>query len=240
MLRKWECLPKRMRNQAVRKYYNILQTKKKYLVLKRSFDLIVSIILLIALLPIFILVSIAIKFDSKGPIMFRQIRVTQYGKLFRIYKFRTMVTNADKNGTQITTKNDARITKVGRVLRKLRLDEIPQLFNIITGDMTFIGTRPEVIKYVEKYTDEMWATLLLPAGVTSETSIRFKDEEKLLENADDVDNIYINEVLPEKMKCNLTSMEKLSFFYEIRTMFRTVREVLKKEKNAVGSEVRIR
>ena len=159
--------------------------------------------------------------------MFRQVRVTQYGKQFRIFKFRTMVNNADKIGTQVTTKNDARVTKVGKFLRKCRLDEIPQLLNIILGDMTFVGTRPEVVKYVDKYTDEMMATLLLPAGVTSEASIQYKDEELLLAHADDADETYINEVLPEKMKYNLRSIETFSFSSDIRTMLRTVAAVLK-------------
>lgn len=228
IIKKWEDLPQNMRNEDVKKYYDILEKKKFSLLLKRTFDLIVAIILLIILLPIFILISMAIKIDSKGPIMFRQVRVTQYGKQFRIFKFRTMVNNADKIGSQVTTKNDMRITRTGNVLRKLRLDEIPQLLNIITGDMTFVGTRPEVIKYVEEYTEEMRATLLLPAGVTSEASIQYKDEEKLLESAEDADDTYINEVLQEKMKYNLRSIKEFSFFNEIKTMFRTVRAVVVK------------
>lgn len=228
VLMKWEDLPQHMKNEDVRKYYDILKNRKGSLVLKRVFDLVVGIILLILLLPIFTLISIAIKVDSKGPVMFRQVRVTQYGKQFKIFKFRTMVNNADKIGSQVTTKNDARVTKIGKLLRKLRLDEIPQLLNIITGDMTFVGTRPEVIKYVEKYTDKMWATLLLPAGVTSEASIQYKDEEKLLENAENADDTYINEVLPEKMKYNLKSIEEFSFMDDIKTMFRTVGAVLGK------------
>lgn len=238
ILRKWEDLPQYMKNEDVRKYYDILENRKGSLVLKRVFDLVAAIILIVLLFPIFILISIAIKVDSKGPVMFRQVRVTQYGKQFKIFKFRTMVNNADKIGSQVTTKNDARVTRVGKLLRKLRLDEIPQLLNIITGDMTFVGTRPEVIKYVEKYRDEMWATLLLPAGVTSEASIQYKDEEKLLENAEDADETYVNEVLPEKMKYNLKSIEEFSFINEISTMFRTVGAVLnQEEKNKENSEV---
>jgi lipopolysaccharide/colanic/teichoic acid biosynthesis glycosyltransferase len=231
ILKKWEVLPQRMKNEDVRKYYEILRNRKGSLVIKRVFDLVAGIVLLIILLPIFILISIAIKVDSKGPVMFRQVRVTQYGKQFKIFKFRTMVNNADKIGSQVTTKNDARVTKIGKLLRKLRLDEIPQLLNIITGDMTFVGTRPEVIKYVEKYTDEMWATLLLPAGVTSEASIQYKDEEKLLENAENADDTYINEVLPDKMRYNLKSIEEFSFMNEIKTMLRTVGVVMRKEEN---------
>ena len=236
-LKKWDDLPQNMRNEDVKKYYDVLEPKKFSLLFKRTFDLVVAIILLIVLLPIFILISIAIKIDSKGPIMFRQVRITQYGGQFRIFKFRTMVNNADKIGSQVTTKNDMRVTKVGKVIRKLRLDEIPQLLNIISGDMTFVGTRPEVIKYVEKYTDEMWATLLLPAGVTSEASIQYKDEEKLLENAEDADATYVYEVLPGKMKYNLESIEKFSFFYEIKTMFRTVGAVLSRDRED-GSSIK--
>ena len=225
--RGWEDLPDNMKNDSVKKYYGLLHKKKLSLFSKRVFDIVVAVAVLIMLSPIFIILSLAIKVDSKGPVMFRQVRVTQYGRQFRIFKFRTMVNNADKMGTQVTTKNDARVTKVGKFLRKSRLDEIPQLLNIIFGDMTFVGTRPEVVKYVDKYTDEMMATLLLPAGVTSEASIQYKDEELLLAHADDADETYINEVLPEKMKYNLRSIETFSFSSDIRTMLRTVAAVLK-------------
>jgi len=225
---KWKDLPRHMKNDDVRIYYDILKNRKASLFLKKIFDLVAALILFIILLPIFVLISIAIKVDSKGPILFRQVRVTQYGKKFRIFKFRTMVNDADKVGSQVTIKNDVRITKTGRFLRRLRLDEIPQLINIIVGEMTFVGTRPEVNKYVEKYSNKMRATLLLPAGVTSEASIRYKDEEKLLKDAENADEIYINEVLEEKMKYNLKSIEEFSFFNEIKTMLRTVGVVLKK------------
>jgi lipopolysaccharide/colanic/teichoic acid biosynthesis glycosyltransferase len=186
-LKRWDELPDEMRNESVRKYYDILQKKRFQLVLKRLFDIIMAFIALIILFPVIIAIAIIIKTDSKGPVMFRQVRVTQYGKRYRIYKFRTMTPNAEDMGTQVTTQNDIRITQAGRILRKYRLDEIPQLFNIIfTGDMTFVGTRPEVVKYAEQYTDEMAATLLLPAGVTSEASIKYKDEEKLLTAAKEI------------------------------------------------------
>lgn len=230
-LRKWEDLPDNMKNDSVRKYYDILYKKRFSLFIKRIFDIIVAILIFIILSPIFIIISIAIKIDSKGPIMFRQVRVTQYGKQFRIFKFRTMVNNAEKLGTQVTTKNDNRVTKVGKILRKYRLDELPQLFNIIAGDMTFVGTRPEVVKYVERYTDEMMATLLLPAGITSEASIQYKDEEQLLASANDADETYINVVLPEKMYFNLRSIEKFSFLSDIKIMFKTVLAVIKRDKN---------
>lgn len=231
ILTKWEDLPNQMKNEYVLKYYNILEKRKLSLVLKRMFDLVGAIIMFIVLIPVFILISFAIKIDSKGPVIFKQVRVTTYGKQFKIFKFRTMVNDADRIGSQVTTNNDIRVTKIGKFLRKLRLDEIPQLINIITGDMTFVGTRPEVTKYVENYTDEMWATLLLPAGVTSEASIQYKNEEKLLENAQDADKTYIYEILPEKMKYNLDSIEKFSFFNDIKIMFRTVGAVVEKSEN---------
>jgi lipopolysaccharide/colanic/teichoic acid biosynthesis glycosyltransferase len=227
VLRKWDGLPSYMKNDEVKKYYDILYEKRFGLFVKRVFDIIVALLLLLLLAPLFIIISIVIKIDSKGPVVFRQVRVTQYGRRFRIYKFRTMVNNADKLGTQVTTKNDNRITKVGKLLRKFRLDEIPQLFNIILGDMSFVGTRPEVIKYVEKYTDEMMATLLIPAGVTSEASIHYKDEERLIAKAIDADKTYIMTILPEKMKHNLKSLEEFSFFAEVKTMVRTIIAVIK-------------
>ncbi|MEH7249581.1 sugar transferase [Neobacillus niacini] len=227
-LKKWEDLPSNLKNDSVKKYYDILYKKKFSLFAKRLFDIVVAVITIICLSPFFIFISIAIKVDSKGSIMFRQVRVTQYGKIFKIYKFRTMVNGADKIGTQVTTNNDARITRVGKVLRKLRFDEIPQLLNIIIGDMSFVGTRPEVEEYVKCYTDEMMATLLLPAGVTSQASIIYKDEERLLANAIDADEIYVYNILPEKMKYNLISIEEYSFIDDIKTMVKTVVAVIKR------------
>ena len=191
------------------------------------FDIVVSLIMIILCSPILLIISILIVKDSKGGVFYRQERVTQYGRVFRIFKFRTMVKNADQIGTQVTVSNDSRITKIGSKLRNCRLDELPQLFNIFLGDMTFVGTRPESVHYVKSYTNEMYATLLLPAGVTSEASIEYKDEADLLDQADDVDSVYINEVLPEKMKYNLNSIKEFSFFKEIATMFRTVFAVLR-------------
>ena len=229
LLRKWEDLPDTMKNDNVRKYYDILKKRQKSLITKRIFDFIAAIILVFILSPILLILSIAIKLDSTGPVMFRQIRVTQYGRQFRIFKFRTMVNNADKIGTQVTVNNDTRVTKVGKILRRLRLDEIPQLFNIISGDMSFVGTRPEVVKYIEQYSDGMMATLLLPAGVTSEASIQFKDEERLLASADNADEAYVAIVLPEKMKYNLRSIKEFSFLGEIMIMFRTFWAVIQKD-----------
>lgn len=226
-MRKWENLPEDMQVEEVKKYYNILQKHKGSLLLKRIFDIIAAGLLLILLSPILLILSVWIKADSKGPVFFRQVRVTQYGKTFRIFKFRTMVNHADKMGTQVTTKGDARVTKAGKALRGCRLDELPQLLNILTGDMTFVGTRPEVEKYVVHYTNEMKATLLLPAGVTSLASIEYKDEERLLESADNAEQVYIETILPEKMAYNLRAIENFSFWQDIKTMIATVVAVMK-------------
>lgn len=235
-LKKWEDLPEFMQTEEVRKYYDILKKKKVSLFFKRVFDIVCSLIMLIVLSPMFLVLAIAIKIDSKGPVFYRQVRVTQYGKAFRIFKFRTMVRNADKIGTQVTTQGDARITRVGNLIRKCRLDEICQLIDVFRGTMTFVGTRPEVPKYVERYTAEMAATLLLPAGVTNETSIYYKDEDELLSNTSDVDKTYVEEVLPQKMRYNLRSIEKFGFWRDIKIMFMTVFAVLGKEYKADEEE----
>ena len=222
MLRRWECLPDFMRTVEVRPYWEILNKKRGQLFLKRVFDLFVAFVLLIILALPMLILAVWIKIDSKGPVFYRQERITTYGKHFRIHKFRTMVSNADRIGTAVTVGNDSRITKVGSKLRRLRLDELPQVLDVLSGDMSFVGTRPEAVKYVEKYKPEYFATLLMPAGITSEASIRYKDEDKLLNVASDVDAVYQNQVLPEKMKWNLESIRKFSFLHELGTMFRTV------------------
>lgn len=227
MLRKWEDLPKMMQTEAVRPYYEYLNKRRGSLFLKRTFDIVVSTVLLILISPILLILAVMIATDSKGGIFYRQERVTQYGRVFRIFKFRTMVADADKIGTQVTVQNDSRITKIGEKLRKYRLDELPQLLNILMGDMTLVGTRPESIHYVEHYTPEMYATLLLPAGVTSEASILYRDEAKLLRNAENVDKVYVEKILPEKMKYNLEDIRRFSCVKEIGTIFRTVLAVVR-------------
>lgn len=229
MLKKWESLPEEMKIPEIRPYYDALKKKGFSLFLKRVFDVVVSLLMLLLLSPVFLVLAIAIKIDSKGPVFYRQTRVTQYGKTFRIFKFRTMVQNADKIGAQVTVNNDARITRVGKFIRRCRLDEICQLIDVLRGTMTFVGTRPEVEKYVERYTPEMLATLLLPAGVTSEASIFYKDEDRLLEGALDVDETYVNEVLPGKMYYNLKAIKEFGFWRDIKIMFMTVFAVLGKE-----------
>lgn len=227
MLCKWEELPQNMQNNAVRPYYDSLQEKKFSLLLKVIFDRVVSLLMLIGLSPIFLILAVMIKMDSPGEVFFRQERVTQYGKKFRIHKFRTMVKNAEALGTQVTTKSDMRVTKVGKKLRGCRLDELPQLIDILQGNMSFVGTRPEVTKYVEQYTPEMLATLLLPAGVTSEASIKYKDEERLLADAQNADKTYVEVVLPQKMQWNLQSIKEFSFVKELLIMIETVLAVVR-------------
>ncbi|MCI8426203.1 MAG: sugar transferase [Lachnospira sp.] len=228
-LKEWSKLPDKMRTKEVRKYYNILIKHSGWFKFKRIMDIFVASVMLIVLALPMAVIAVFIKADSKGPVLFKQKRVTQYGRIFEIYKFRTMVENAASIGSQVTVKNDVRITKVGKVLRKFRIDEFPQVFNIIRGDMTLVGTRPEVIKYVQCYTPQMYATLLLPAGLTSRTSIAYKDEEKLLSNASNADKVYIHDILPVKMKYNLESLKHFGFKEDCSILWATFLSVFKKE-----------
>ena len=229
MMHRWDELPDFMMIPEIRPYWESLYKKRGQLLLKRCLDLVFSLILLVILSVPMTLIAILIKIDSPGPVFFRQERVTTYGKRFYIHKFRTMVTDAEKKGTAITVKNDCRITRIGSKLRHLRLDEIPQVLDVIQGNMSFVGTRPEVVKYVEKYDSVYKATLLMPAGITSEASIRYKDEDKLLKFDDDIDKVYVEKVLPEKMKYNLDSIIHFSLLRDISTMIRTLLAVLGKE-----------
>ena len=226
-VRKWEELPEKMRTREVRRYYNIIVRHSGWFKVKRVMDICVSLVLLAILLIPMGIIALMIKTDSQGPVFFRQERVTQYGKIFKIYKFRTMVDNASQLGSQVTVNNDARITRVGKLLRKYRLDEFPQLFNILAGDMTLVGTRPEVIKYVKEYSGEMYVTLLLPAGLTSRTSIAYKDEDNLLKDAKDADKVYVDEILPVKMKYNLESLRRFGVREDMTVMWNTFVSVLK-------------
>ena len=222
MLKRWNDLPEFMRIPEVKPYYDILSKKRGQIILKRAFDIVVALILLLILLIPMLVIAVAIKVDSQGPVLYRQERVTTYGKHFKIHKFRTMIGDADKRGSAVTVENDHRITRTGSKLRNLRLDELPQLIDVIQGTMSFVGTRPEAVKYVEQYRPEYNATLLLPAGITSEASIRYRNEAQLLDNSDDVDKVYVEEILSGKMKYNLKSVKEFSFFGEIITMFRTI------------------
>lgn len=232
-LRKWNELPKFMRTREVRKYYNIVNKRRASLMVKRLFDIVVASIMLAVLALPMLIIAILIKCDSRGPVFFRQERVTQYGRIFKIYKFRTMVVNANELGASVTVDNDRRITRMGKLLRKIRADEFPQLFNILAGDMTLVGTRPEVPEYVKQYSKEMYATLLLPAGLTSRTSIAYKDEDKILGNAANPDKAYVEEVLPSKMKYNLEALRKFGFAEDCRVLWDTFESVVGSERLSV-------
>jgi len=226
VLIKWDSLPSEMQTEEVRKYYILLHRKWPFLILKRLFDVFLSLLLLVLVSPVLAIISVMIACDSEGGIIYRQSRVTKYNKDFRIHKFRTMVSDADKLGPAVTVGGDNRITKVGRILRKYRLDELPQLIDILQGNMSFVGTRPEVRKYVDMYSTEMMATLLLPAGVTSVASIKFKDEDKILENASDIEIAYVEEVLPGKMAYNLKYLRKANPITDLGIMALTVFSVI--------------
>lgn len=226
MLPDWKDLPDEMKNDTVKKYYKSLAKKESTLIIKRMFDVWMSVFLLVFLMPVILVMAVLIKLDSKGPVIFKQTRVTAGNKDFTIYKFRSMVNDAPKLGTSVTVASDMRITKVGQFMRKYRIDEIPQLVNVLKGEMTFVGTRPEVRKYVDAYTPAMIATLLLPAGITSEASIMYKEEDELLASAEDADQVYIQDILPEKMKYNLKSIRKFSLLNDLATMIKTVIAVI--------------
>ena len=225
-MKKFDKLPEQFKSDEVRPYYDILRKKKGSLVLKRVFDIFAALIMLGFLIIPIIVLSVIVKTTSKGHVFFRQERVTTYGKHFKIFKFRTMVENAESLGTQVTTDSDSRVTPIGRFLRKYRLDELPQVFNVLGGSMSFVGTRPEVPRYVDRYEKEYYATLLLPAGITSLASIMYKDEEKLLSSAEDADEVYVDTILPEKMKYNLDYTRSFGFFSDIKLMFKTVKDVV--------------
>lgn len=226
ILKKYENLPENMKNNEVKEYYEILKHKKFSLIIKRVFDFFAALILLIILSPIMLVLALFIKLESKGPVFYRQERITKYGKKFRIFKFRTMVQDADKKGALVTMGQDPRITKVGNKIRKCRLDELPQLLNVIKGEMSFVGTRPEVEKYVKEYSNEMRATLLMTAGISSRASIEYKDEDeiisKYLNKGEKIDDIYVKRILPEKMKWNLGYIKKFNIWEDIKICFKTV------------------
>ncbi len=228
ILKDWSLLPEDMKNDEVRRYYDILQKKKPALVIKRAFDIVASSILLLLLSPLFLITAIAIRIESKGPVMYRQVRKTAYERDFRIHKFRSMYQNSDK-GYLLTLKNDSRVTRVGAVIRKYKIDELGQLIDVLKGDMTFVGVRPQVQKYVDSYTDEMKATFLLPAGITSLASIYYRNENDLLLGHEDPDELYLSEILPDKMKYNLMGIEKLSLGYDLKIMLMTVLTVFGKD-----------
>ncbi len=225
MLLSFDELPKEFQNDDVKKYYDILKNKKSSIIIKRTFDIILSVLLIIILSWLIIILALCVKFSSRGPVLYKQIRITTYNKEFKIYKFRTMVVNADKMGSHVTSMNDKRITRIGRILRKYRLDELPQLFNVLKGDMSFVGTRPEVPDYVKRYTPKMYATLLMPAGITSLASIKFKNEDRMLETSTNIDEDYVGIILPKKMHYNLLYIKNFGFRNDLYLMLKTVKEV---------------
>jgi lipopolysaccharide/colanic/teichoic acid biosynthesis glycosyltransferase len=226
MLLPFDELPEEFQNETVKKYYNILDKKRKSLLVKRLLDIFLSIIFSIFLILPILVIAVVVKATSRGPVLYKQVRVTKYNRKFKILKFRTMVVNADKMGSLVTEFDDPRITKIGHFLRKYRLDELPQIFNVLKGDMSIVGTRPEVPRYVDQYKDVYYATLLMPAGITSLASIKFKNEDNLLKNSKDVDDDYIKIILPKKMHYNLLYLNKFGVKNDFYLMLKTVKEVL--------------
>lgn len=221
----WEELPAFMQTGEVRPYWETLNRRRHCIRAKRMFDYTAACMLLVVLAVPMLCIAAVVRLDSEGPVFYRQLRVTAYGRTFRIHKFRTMTDGAEHNGPALTVSRDSRVTGAGAVLRKYRLDELPQIFDVLHGDMSFVGARPELVKYVEQYTPQMRATLLLPAGITSEASVRFRDESGLLGAADNADEIYVKKIMPAKMRWNLESIRRFSFWREIRTIIRTVAAV---------------
>ena len=228
-LRSFEKLPPELQNDSVRTYYDILAKKRASIFFKRLMDILIALVVLILLIIPMAVIAVIIKATSKGPVFYLQERVTTYNRHFRIIKFRTMTVGADQQGALVTSAHDARVTGIGDKLRKYRLDELPQIFHVLSGKMSFVGTRPEVPRYVDRYTPEMYATLLLPAGITSLASIRYKDENEIIGNItdpDEIDRIYMEKILPEKMEYNLKYLSDFSFFGDIKLMFATVKSMI--------------
>lgn len=223
----YEDLPRQFRNEEIIPYYESLNKKRGTLFIKRIFDILASLILLLLLSPLMLILALLIFIDSPGPIFYRQTRISQYGRKFKILKFRTMVVGADKIGESITKWEDNRITSLGRIIRKLHIDEVPQFWNVLKGEMSFVGVRPEVPEFVAHYSKEMWATLLLPAGMLSRCSIIYKDENDLLEEAEDPVKTYIEEILPAKMKINLEEIRDISITNDIKIIFDSILSVFK-------------
>lgn len=190
--------------------------------IKRIFDFVVSLIGIIIISPILLIVAISIKLDSEGSVLFFQKRIGKDGKPFNIYKFRTMVTNAEKLGAQITVGKDNRITRVGAFLRKYKIDELPQLFNVLKGDMSLVGPRPEVPKYVALYTEEERKVLEVRPGITDLASIRYRDENDILAEVENPEEYYINVIMRDKLKLNLEYIEKSNIFYDIYLIIKTI------------------
>lgn len=222
----YEALPQNMKNQSTRRDWDLLQKKTVTLLIKRAIDIIASLLVLVIFSPILLLLALAIKLDSPGPVFYRQVRVGRYNRDFEIYKFRTMVQNADKIGPAVTTGGDSRITRMGKLIRRCRLDEFSQLINVLNGSMSLVGPRPEVRRYVDAYTPEGMSTLLVRPGITAPSSIAFKDEDRLLVASGDPDQIYIQQILPPKTELNLKYVREISVRGDIKIIFKTIAAVI--------------
>lgn len=215
-------------NAGVVDFDALMKKKKAALFFKRCFDIAASFFGILFLLIPFAAVAVAVKCSSRGPVFFRQVRVGKNGREFRIYKFRTMVADAEKKGMQITVGGDSRVTGIGRVLRKTKVDELPQLFNVFAGQMSFVGPRPEVPHYVDMYSDYQKNVLRIKPGITELASIVYRDENDVLAKSEDPERTYIEEIMPEKIKLNMQYMQKMNVFYDIYLIFRTFVAVLKR------------
>lgn len=204
-----------------------LQKKKASLALKRAMDIVLSAFGIAVLSPVLLVIALAIVIDSKGGVFYRQVRVGKDGKEFRIFKFRTMISDADKRGLLITVGADSRITRVGKILRKTKLDELAQLFNVFIGDMSFVGPRPEVPRYVAMYTPAQRNVLLVRPGITDYASVAYRDENDLLEGASDPERVYIEEIMPAKLELNRQYLSSIGVWTDIKLIFATVLAVVK-------------
>ena len=204
----------------------VLAARRVQLVAKRAMDIVISGCALAVLWPVLLLIAAAIKIDDPGPVFYRQVRVGKDGKTFRIFKFRTMVVDADKKGLAITVGRDSRITRVGALLRKSKLDELAQLINVFTGEMSFVGPRPEVPKYVDMYTPYQRQVLLVRPGITDYASIAYRNENDMLEGAQDPERMYIEQIMPDKIELNMKYLREISPAADIRLILRTIAAVI--------------
>ena len=204
----------------------VLRRRRPQCAAKRAMDILVSGAALLLLWPILLIIALAVKLDSPGPVFYRQERIGLNGKPFRIFKFRSMVADADRHGLQITVGRDSRITRVGAVLRKTKLDELAQLLNVFTGEMSFVGPRPEVKRYVDLYTPYQRQVLLVRPGITDYASIAYRNENDLLSGAADPEKMYIEEIMPAKLELNMKYLREISPVTDLRLIFRTIAAVI--------------
>lgn len=194
--------------------------------IKRAFDFILSFVGLVLLTPLFLIVALLIKLDSKGPVFYMQSRVGRFNNDFKLFKFRTMTLNADRLGLLTLSSRDERITKLGYYLRKYKVDELPQLINVLKGDMSLVGPRPEVRKYVDLYSKNQMKVLDFRPGITDVSSIRYSNENEVLENQSEPEKYYIEVIMPEKIKYNLEYLKKQNILSDIQTIFRTLAKIV--------------